>query len=155
MLLLLDNLDQVISAAPLVADLLAAAPHLTFLVTSREPLHIPGEQEFPVPPLVLPDPRNLPPVEVFWTSPPSPCSCSAHGQSARTSCSRAIPRLPPSALPRARWLALAIELAAARVKTLSVEQIAARLTDCLDLLTQGSRTALPRHRTLRANRLEL
>ena len=63
MLLLLDNLDQVTSAAPLVADLLAAAPHLIFLVTSREPLHIPGEQEFPVPPLVLPDPRNLPPVE--------------------------------------------------------------------------------------------
>ncbi len=48
-------------------------------------------------------------------------------------------------------LPLAIELAAARVKTLSVEQIAARLTDCFDLLTQGDRTALPRHRTLRAN----
>ena len=53
-------------------------------------------------------------------------------------------------MPRARWLAPSHRAGRGAVKTLSVEQIAARLSDCLDLLTQGSRTALPRHRTLRA-----
>ena len=151
LLLLLDNFDQVISAAPLIADLLAAAPHLTFLVTSREPLRIPGEQEFPVPPLALPDPHNLPPVErllgfsaiALFVQ----CAQAVRPDFLLTSDSA------PAAIRVCRGLdglPLAIELAAARVKTLSVEQIAARLPDCLDLLTQGSRTALPRHRTLRA-----
>ena len=60
LLLVLDNFEHVIAAAPLVADLLRAAPQLTVLVTSRASLHLYGEQEFPVPPLALPDPSALP-----------------------------------------------------------------------------------------------
>ncbi len=62
LLLVLDNFEQVLAAAPLLADLLAAAARLEILVTSRAALRISGECEFPVAPLALPDLRNLPPV---------------------------------------------------------------------------------------------
>src|SRR5207237_294888 len=65
LLLLLDNCEQVLEAAPLVRDLLAGAPQMTVLATSRAPLHLQGEQEYPVPPLDLPDPEHLPPVEAL------------------------------------------------------------------------------------------
>src|SRR5437764_6169942 len=61
LLLLLDNFEQVVSAAPVVVELLVAAPRLRVLVTSRTSLHLSGEHEFVVPPLALPDLRNLPP----------------------------------------------------------------------------------------------
>ena len=63
MLLVLDNFEQVIDAAPLVTDLLTAAPRLKVLVTSREVLRLSGETDYPVPPLSLPDPKRLPPLE--------------------------------------------------------------------------------------------
>ena len=65
LLLLLDNFEQVVSAAPVVAELLVAAPSLHLLVTSRTSLHLSGEHEFVVPPLSLPDLRNLPPLELL------------------------------------------------------------------------------------------
>ncbi|HEY3231392.1 MAG TPA: helix-turn-helix domain-containing protein, partial [Roseiflexaceae bacterium] len=65
LLLLLDNFEQVVAAAPAVADLLAAAPHLKALVTSRAVLHLSAEQEYPVPPLGLPDQRQLPSIEAL------------------------------------------------------------------------------------------
>src|SRR5690606_24401002 len=58
-LIVLDNFEQVLLAAPLVGTLLAACPRLNVLVTSRAPLHLYGEQEYPVPPLALPDPQRL------------------------------------------------------------------------------------------------
>src|SRR5712691_8005339 len=74
LLLLLDNFEQVVSAAPVVAEVLVAAPRLRVLVTSRTSLHLSGEHEFVVPPLALPDLRNLPPRRFAsrWTVCPWP-----------------------------------------------------------------------------------
>jgi predicted ATPase len=79
-LILLDNFEQVTPAAPLVTRLLEAAPRLKVLVTSRALLHLRGEYDFPVPPLGLPDPRQLPPLEWnrCWST--SRCGCSSSGR---------------------------------------------------------------------------
>src|SRR5207253_3946179 len=65
MLLVLDNFEHLISAAPIVADLVSTEPNLKVLVSSREPLHLYGEHEFPVPPLALPDSRSLSTLEAL------------------------------------------------------------------------------------------
>src|ERR1700730_14532309 len=69
MLILLDNFEHLVGAAPTVAELLAMGPNLKIMVTSRAALHLYGEHEFPVPPLALPDSRSLPPVEVLSRCP--------------------------------------------------------------------------------------
>ena len=69
MLLLLDNFEHLVKAAPTVAELLATGPNLKIMVTSRSPLHVYGEHEFPVPPLSLPDPLTVPPIEVLLQYP--------------------------------------------------------------------------------------
>ena len=127
MLLLLDNLEQLIEAAPALSGLLQACPNLTLLVTSRELLRVQGEVEYAVPPLAEPEA-----MELFCERSQLEPSEEISGLCARL-----------DSLP------LAVELAAARTKALSVAQILERLAQRLDLL-KGGRDADPRQLTLRA-----
>ncbi|HEY6766362.1 MAG TPA: tetratricopeptide repeat protein [Candidatus Sulfotelmatobacter sp.] len=151
MLLVLDNFEQLVRAAPIVAELLAAGPNLKILVTSRAALHVYGEHEFPVPPLGLPDSRSTPSVEVL-----SQCPAVA------LFVQRAVAAKPDFELNRGNaaavteicarldGLPLAIELAAARVKVLSPSSMRTRLASRLQLLTGGARDLPQRQQTLRA-----
>jgi len=151
MLLLLDNFEHLVQAAPTVADLLASGPNLKILVTSRAALHVYGEHECPVPPLALPDSRSKPSVEVL-------SRCPAVALFAQ----RAIAAKPDFELNRENapvvaeicarldGLPLAIELAAARVKVVSPSLMLARLANRLQLLTGGARDLPQRQQTLRA-----
>jgi len=126
LLLLLDNFEQVVGAAPELSPLLAACPNLRLLVTSRELLRVQGEVEYPVPPLAEPEA-----VELFSTR------------------SRLEPDDTIAELcRRLDDLPLAVELAAARTSVLSPAQILARISKSLDLL-KGGRDADPRQATLR------
>ncbi len=150
-LLVLDNCEHLVEAAADLVDLLlGACPHVRVLVTSREPLDIPGEVRWTVPSLSVPDARHSSTVVELEDS-----------ESVRLFAERARQRNPAFALGpgnaeavvdicrRLEGVPLAIELAAARVGTLSVEQISQKLEDSLKLLTGGGRTAVPRQRTLR------
>jgi len=150
-LLLLDNFEHLVQAAPTVSDLLASCPNLRIMVTSRAALHVYGEHEFPVPPLALPDSRSKPSVEVL-----SRCPAVA------LFVQRALAAKPDFALTpenapvvaeicaRLDGLPLAIELAAARVKVLSPPLMLTRLASRLQLLTGGARDLPRRQQTLRA-----
>ena len=148
-LVVLDNCEHLISAAAeLVAAVLRAAPKATFIATSREPLNVPGEISWRVPSLSLPEVGGAPDtddseavtlfVERARAADPS-FSLTPEREPVVATITRSLDGLP-----------LAIELAAARVRALSVDEIAARLHDRFTLLTGGARTALPRQRTLEA-----
>ena len=151
-LLLFDNCEHLVSACAALADaLLRGCPTLRILATSREGLRVAGELISLVPPLSLPDSSRLPPLESLMQY-----------EAVRLFAERAAFNQPGFAVTdrnastvvhvchRLDGMPLAIELAAARVRVLTVEQIAARLDDRFRLLTGGSRTALPRQQTLRA-----
>ena len=150
-LLLLDNFEHLVQAAPTVAELLVMGPNLKILVTSRAALHVYGEHEFPVPPLALPDPRSMPSVEVLSQYP-----------AVALFVQRAVAAKPDFELNRENapavteicarldGLPLAIELAAARVKVLSPSSMLTRLASRLQLLTGGARDLPLRQQTLRA-----
>ncbi|GAA4577814.1 BTAD domain-containing putative transcriptional regulator [Planotetraspora kaengkrachanensis] len=148
-LLILDNCEHVIEAAAAFADrLLGECRRLRILATSREPLGITGEVLWQVEPLALPaqgDPAEIgssPAVRLLRDRADlvrKDIGSDAHTLSAMARICRALDGVP-----------LAIELAAARLRTMSIDQLAHRLDDRFRLLTGGSRTALPRHRTLRA-----
>ena len=151
-LLILDNCEHLIeAAAQLAEDLLQVCRPLHILSSSREALDIPGEITYRVPSLSTPDARHLPSIETLFQY-----------ESAQLFIERARAAQPTFAVTnenalvlaqvcaRLDGIPLAIELAAARVKMLKVEQIAERLDDRFRLLTSGSRTALPHHQTLRA-----
>ncbi|MFE7138256.1 BTAD domain-containing putative transcriptional regulator [Streptomyces sp. NPDC057644] len=140
MLLLLDNCEHVVGAAAALTDhLLTHCPQLTVLATSREPLGVPGEFVRPVEP--LPDPMAL-------------RLLAERGAAARpgfrTDADEATAAACAEICRRLDGLPLAIELAAARLRMLTPRQIADRLDDRFRLLTNGSRTVLPRQQTLRA-----
>jgi predicted ATPase/DNA-binding SARP family transcriptional activator len=145
-LLIVDNCEHLINAAADLVDmLLAGCPNLRVIATSREPLSITGEALHPVPSLELPDSAES----------------ATHAAAVRLFAERAVAVRPDFAIDdwtdevveicrRLDGMPLAIELAAARLRVLTPAELGARLDDRFRLLTGGSRTALPRHQTLRA-----
>ncbi|MFI2437512.1 BTAD domain-containing putative transcriptional regulator [Streptomyces sp. NPDC018693] len=149
-LLLLDSCEHLVDAvARLVDDLLSRCPGLRVLVTSREPLGILGECLLPVPPLGVPEPGG--PAEEALRA-PAVRLFADRAAAVRPDFAVTVANARPVAeiCRRLDGLPLAIELAAARLRLLPVEELAARLNNRFQLLSAGSRTALPRHRTLRA-----
>jgi predicted ATPase len=151
-LLIFDNCEHLVAACAVLADaLLRACPGLKLLTTSRQSLGVNGEAIWPVPPMSIPNAIGSSPAEEL-----------IRFEAARLFIERASAVRPRFALTeqnapvvaqvcrRLDGIPLAIELAAARLKALSVEEIAARLGDCFRLLTVGGRTEVPRHQTLRA-----
>ena len=152
LLLILDNCEHLLSACAGLADrLLKAAPRLKILVSSREALRIRGEHIYRVPPLAAPDPRRLPSTAIL-----------TQYESVRLFIDRALAVQPAFQITNANapaladicyrldGIPLALELAAARVRSMPLEKIAERLSDRFRLLTGGDRSALPRQQTLRS-----
>ena len=153
MLIILDNCEHLMSAcAELSKQLLQAGPHVKVLASSREHMRLAGEKNYPVPALAVPDRKQRVEVEAL-----------AKYDAVRLFVDRAVAVQPSFALSaenatavadvcdRLDGIPLAIELAAARVRALSVERIAERLDHCFRLLTEGDSTALARQKTLRAS----
>jgi predicted ATPase len=150
-LLIIDNCEHVLdAAAELVSGLLRHCPSLAILATSQSRLNVAGEATWPVPPLTVPPPAEEDPLVI------------AEAESVRLFCDRAGLARPGFSLGagnagavreicrRLDGIPLALELAAARLNALTARQLAARLDDRFRLLAGGSRTGLPRHRTLQA-----
>jgi predicted ATPase/class 3 adenylate cyclase len=150
LLIVLDNCEHLIGpAAELVAAVLQAAPRVRFIATSREPLNVPGEISWRVPSLSLPGDAaraegrgESEAVALFLERAQAADPAFELTPETRAAVETICRRLD--------GLPLAIELAAARVRAMSVAEIAARLRDRFSLLTGGARTALPRQRTLEA-----
>ena len=149
-LLLLDNFEHLVSAAPFVAQMLTAGAKLKVMVTSQAPLHIYGEHEFPVPPLALPDPTSIPPLEVLSRL-PAVALFVERAKAVKHEFTLTKENAPAVAAicSRLDGLPLAIELAAARIKLLSPSAMLARLESRLNLLTGGARDLPTRQQTLR------
>lgn len=157
MLLVLDNCEHLLAACGRLArTLLQACPDLLILATSRAVLNIPGEIAWAVPSLTYPDRQDAYPSEMDLATRLN------HYESVRLFLERAA-AVPPGFIltdqnaagvaqicHRLDGIPLAIELAAARVKLLTVQQIASRLDHCFNLLSRGSEIVSPRHQTLRA-----
>ena len=150
-LLVLDNFEQILDAALLVADLLAAAPRLKVLITSRAVLHLSGEQEFPVPALALPDLTALPPLTLLVQK-PAVALFTARAQAVKPSFALTVGNAAAVAelCVRLDGLPLALELAAARCKLFTPRTLLARLERRLPMLTGGPRDAPRRQQTLRS-----
>jgi predicted ATPase/serine/threonine protein kinase len=150
MLLLLDNFEHLISAAPALAELLTAGCNLKMVVTSQAPLHIYGEHEFPVPALALPDPKSIPPLETLSQLPAVALFVErARAVKPEFALTKENAAAVAAICARLDGLPLAIELAAARIKLLSPAAMLARLESRLSLLTGGARDLPTRQQTLR------
>jgi predicted ATPase/DNA-binding CsgD family transcriptional regulator len=151
MLLVADNCEHLLPAVSrLLAELLRAAPGLRVLVTSREALKTVGEQIYPVAPLPVPEPDEPP--RTAWMKNPAIALFAARAAAVFPgfAISDDNAALVARVCHRLDGIPLAIELAAARLRTLSLAQMAQRLDDRFRLLTVGNRAARPRHQTLRA-----
>jgi predicted ATPase len=148
LLLILDNFEHVLAAAPCVSELLAAAPHLKVLATSREPLHLYGEQEYAVPPLALPDLEHTD--SQILTACESTALFVQQARSVRADFELTEDNAVAVATicVRLEGLPLAIELAAARIKVLPPRTLLARLNHKLETLTGGAHDLPVRQQTL-------
>jgi predicted ATPase/DNA-binding XRE family transcriptional regulator len=148
--LVLDNFEHVLAAAPLLAELLAACPWLSLLVTSRAPLLLRRERQYPVKPLAVPDPSTVPVPELL-----AQCPAVALFVDRAKAVNPDFELTEPNAVPVAKictrlgGLPLAMELVAARTKLLSPEALLARLSGSLVLSTNALRDVPDRHHTLR------
>jgi predicted ATPase len=150
-LLVLDNLEHLLEATPVLSTLLAGAPQLKLLATSRTPLHLSGEHELQVPPLELPDPSHLPDAEALSQYEAVELFTErARAVKADFAITNANAPAVAEICVRLDGLPLAIELAAARAKLLSPQALLARLEQRFDLLTGGPRDQPERRQTLRA-----
>jgi predicted ATPase/class 3 adenylate cyclase len=150
LLLVPDNFEQVLGAAPALTELLAVAPGLKVLATSRAPLGLYGEHEYPVPPLTLPDLKRPPPLERL-TQYEAVGLFVERARAVKPDFKVTNESAPAVAeiCVRLDGLPLAIELAAARIKMLPPKAMLQRLTSRLKLLTGGARDLPERQRTLR------
>jgi predicted ATPase len=150
MLLMLDNFEHLVAAAPILAQILATCPKLKVLVTSQAPLHIYGEHEFPVPPLEVADPKSMPGLEVLSRIPAIALFVErAQAVKHQFALTKENALAVASICARLDGLPLAIELAAARIKLLSPFAMLGRLESRLKLLTGGARDLPTRQQTLR------
>jgi predicted ATPase/class 3 adenylate cyclase len=151
MLLVLDNFEQVLDAASLVAGLIRSCPQLKVVATSRAVLHVYGEHDVAVPPLGLPPRRPLPAIEQLMQYEAVRLFVE-RAQAAKTGFALTADNAPAVAeiCHRLDGLPLAIELAAARARLLTPEAILSRLENRLSLLTGGARDLPARQQTLRS-----
>jgi predicted ATPase/class 3 adenylate cyclase len=149
-LIVLDNFEQVIAAGVSVNQLLTACPNLTVLASSRSALQVSGEQEYPVPPLGLPDPANLPPLAQL-SQYEAVALFIERARAVKPAFEVTNENAPAVAeiCVRLDGLPLAIELAAARIRVLTPQAMLARIGDRLGLLSAGSRDLPERQQTLR------
>ncbi len=152
LLLILDNCEHLVEACARLADeLLRLCPGLKLLATSREALGVPGEKTYHVASLSLPEAQQLVNLDALIQSDAVRLFVErAQSADERFALTDGNAAAVAQICRRLDGIPLAIELAAARVKVMSAEQIAGRMDDLFRLLTAGSRTALPRHQTLRA-----
>ena len=147
---MLDNFEQVIGAGASVNQLLTACPNLTVLASSRSALQVSGEQEYPVPPLDLPDPANLPSLAQL-SQYEAVALFIERARAVKPGFEVTNENAPAVAeiCVRLDGLPLAIELAAARIRVLTPQAMLGRLGDRLGLLSAGSRDLPARQQTLR------
>ncbi len=150
-LVVLDNCEHVLAAAPDVGRVLAACPRLRVLATSRERLRLSAEQEFPVPPLAMPAPTDVADLSYLAANPSVALLLNrARRTNPAFDLTSANALLLASACIRLEGLPLAIELAAARLKILTPGELVFRLSGRMEVLASSTRDAPARQRTLRS-----
>jgi non-specific serine/threonine protein kinase len=150
LLLVIDNVEQVLAAAPQVAHLLAACPHLTTLATSRRRLRLTGERVFPVPPLAVPDRGEQGAAALAGVEAVRLFAARAEEADPAFALTEADAAAVAEVCRRLDGLPLAIELAAARIKVLPPQAMLSRAGNRLKLLSGGSRDLPERQQTMRA-----